>query len=76
MLAPCSLCHRHNLSSVSYICEAAPISLFQAPNRLNELQKVHSEFPFILIDKSTLTCLTDQSWHVLKSCYTSGAPQK
>ena len=60
--------HRRNLTSVSNVCEAAPISLFWAPNGLNELP----EFPFNLIGKSTMAFLTGQSWRVLKSWYTCG----
>ena len=64
-----SLRHRRNLNSVSNVCEAAPISLFWAPNGLNELP----EFPFNLIGKSTMAFLTGQSWGVLKSWYTGGS---
>ena len=39
---------------------------------LKELPKMSFEFPFNLIGKSTMAFLTDQSWHVLKSCYTGG----
>jgi len=38
---------RRNLTSVGTVCEAAPRSLFWAPNRLNELPEVRFEFPFI-----------------------------
>ena len=72
MLAPGSLHHRHNLTLVSNVCEAALISWFWASNRLNKLPEVHFEFPFILIDKSTVASLTGQSWRVLKSWYTGG----
>ena len=72
MLAPGSLHHRHNLTLVSTVCEAALISWFWASNRLNKLPEVHFEFPFILIDKSTVASLTGQSWRVLKSWYTGG----
>ena len=34
------------------------ISLFCAPNRLNELPHVHFEYPFNLIGKSTMAFLT------------------
>ena len=41
-----SLPHRCNLSSVySNICETVPISLFWAPNRLNELTETFQIFP-------------------------------
>ena len=53
-----SLRRRCHLTSVSGVCEAAPISLFWAPNGLNELPEVHFEFPFILIGKSTMTFST------------------
>ena len=42
----------------------------------NELLEGHFEFPFILIGKSTMAFLTGQSWHVLKSWYTAGSPNK
>ena len=42
-----------------------------APNELNDLPEApFEEFPFILIGKWTMTFLTGQSWHVLKSWYT------
>ena len=56
--------------------QAAPKSLFWAPDGLDELAEVHFEFPFILIGKSTMTFLTGQSWHVLKSWYTAGGPEQ
>ena len=46
------------------------MSLFRAPNGLNELPEERSEFLFILIGKSTVAFLTGQSWRVLKSWYT------
>ena len=49
-----------------------PISLFWAPNGLNELPEVRFELPFILIGKSTMALLTGQSWRILKSWYTGG----
>ena len=40
-----SLPHRHNLTSVySNICETGPISLFWAPNGLNELMEMFQIF--------------------------------
>ena len=51
-------------------------SLLWTPNGLNELQEERFEFPFILIGKSTMTFLTGQSWHVLKSWYTARGPQQ
>ena len=71
-----SLRRRRNLTSVSSVCEAAPISLFWAPNGLNELPEVRFEFPFILIGKSTMTLSTGQSWRLLKSWYTGGGPEQ
>jgi len=65
-----SLCRRCNLTSVSNICKAAPLSLFWAHSGLKELQAERFEFPFILIDKSITAFLPGQSWHILKSCYT------
>ena len=49
-----SLRCRRNLTSVSNVCEAALISMFRAPNGLNELPEVRVEFPFILIDQSAM----------------------
>ena len=49
-----SLRCRRNLTSVSNVCEAAPISMFRAPNGLNELPEVRVEFPFTLIDQSAM----------------------
>ena len=34
------------------------------------------QFPFILIGKSTMAFLTDQSWRVLKYGYTAGGPEQ
>ena len=51
------------------------MSLFRAPNGLNELPEERSEFLFILIGKSTVAFLTGQSWRVLKSWYTGGPEQ-
>ena len=56
-----SLRRRRNLTSVSNVCEAAPISLFQAPNKLNELPEMHYVFSFNLTVKSTMAFLTRQS---------------
>ena len=55
-----SLRCRRNLTSVSNVCEAAPISMLQAPNGLNELPEVRVEFTFILIDQSAMAFLTGQ----------------
>ena len=52
--------------------QAVPISLFWAPNGLNELPELRFEFHFNLIGKSTMAFLTDQSWRVFKSWYTGG----
>ena len=48
---PYSLRHRRNLTSVSKVCEAAPISLIWVTNRLNEWPVVPFKFPFIQIGK-------------------------
>ena len=72
VFVPIRLCRRRNLTTVSNVCEAAPISLFWAPDALNELPEVRFEFPFILIGKSTIAFWTGQSWRVLKSWYTGG----
>ena len=56
-----SLCHRHNLTSVSNhgnVCEAAPRFLSWAPNGLSELPEVRLEFLFSLIGQSTMAFLT------------------
>ena len=71
-----SLRRRRNLTPVSDVCEAAPRSLFCAPNGLKELPEMCFEFPFILIGKCTKAFLTGQSWHVLKSWYTAGDPEQ
>ena len=63
-------CHRRSLTSVSNVCEAAPISLFWAASRLNELLEMYFQFPFILIGKSTMAFLTGQSCCILKCWYT------
>ena len=47
----------NRLVTVSNVCEAAPKSLFRTPG-LNELPE---EFPFILIDKSTMAFLRGQN---------------
>ena len=39
--------------------------MFWAPNGLDELRKFVFEFPFILIDKSTMPFLTGKSWSAL-----------
>ena len=43
---------------------------------MDELPVVRFKFPFILIGKSTVAFLKDQSWHVLKSWYTSVGPKQ
>ena len=53
-----SLRHRRNLTLISNICEAAPLSLFWAPNGLDELPEERFDFPFILIGKLTMAFLT------------------
>ena len=47
-----SLRHRSNLTPVSNVCKAEPISLFWAPNGLNESPEMRFEFPFNLIGKN------------------------
>ena len=64
-----SVCCRRNLTPVSSVCEAAPLSLFCTGHGLNELPEMHCEFPFNLIGKSTMDFLTGQSWRALKSCW-------
>ena len=71
-----SLRRRRNLTQVSIACEAAPRSLLWDPNGLNKLPEVRLRFPFNLIGKSIMAFLTDQSWRVLKFCYTGGGPEQ
>ena len=54
----------HNLALLSNTYEAAPISLFWAPNGVNELPEVRFEFPFILIGQWAMAFLIGQSWRV------------
>ena len=61
-MTPDCLRLRCNLTAVSDVCEAAPISLFGAANGLNRLPEVRFEFPFNLIGKSRIAFLTGQSW--------------
>ena len=62
---------------VSNVCEAVPISLFQAFNRLNEITgnafriSLHPDWQ---IDRSFF--LTSQSWCLMKSWYTGGGPEQ
>lgn len=49
----CSLCHRHNLTPVSYVCEVVLMSLFLALNELNKLLEIHFKYPFHLTGKFT-----------------------
>ena len=46
--------------------------MFWAPNGFNNLPEMRYEFLFILIGKSTMAFLTDQSRRALKSRYTGG----
>ena len=66
----------HVMESVSNFCEASLISLFWAPNGLNEISEARFEFPFIFFGKSTMTFLKAPSWGVLKSWYTGGDPEQ
>ena len=67
---------RHWKSTLSNVCEAAPIFLFCAPNGPNELLEVRFEFSFVLIGKSTMVFSTGQSCCALKSWYTGGGPEQ
>ena len=49
--------HRRHLTPFSNVCEAAPISLFWAPNGLNELLEMRFKFPFNLIGKLIMASL-------------------
>ena len=71
-----SLLRRPYLTSVSNVYKAAPISLFWAPNGLNELLEIRFEFPFRLIGKLTMAFSRGQSWHVLKSWYKGWGPEQ
>ena len=61
-----SLRRRRNLTPVNNACEAAPRCL----------PEVRLRFPFNLIGKSIMAFLTDQSWRVVKFCYTVGGPER
>ena len=61
---PYSLRHKRNLTSVSKVCEAAPISLFWVTNGLNEWPVVRFKFPFIQIGKSTMAFVKGQSTRI------------
>ena len=53
---------RCSVSIFSNLCEAAPRSLFSAPNGFNELPNVaRFEFPFILIGKSIMAFLNTKA---------------
>ena len=67
---------RRNLTPVSNVFEAAPISLFWAPQRTQGIAGNTFEFPFNLIGKSTMAFLTGLSWRVLKSWYSGGGPEQ
>ena len=71
-----SLRRRRNLTPVNNACEAAPRCLLWDPNGLNKLPEVRLRFPFNLIGKSIMAFLTDQSWRVVKFCYTGGGPER
>ena len=66
----------NTLTPVSNVCKAALISSFWALNGLNELPEIRFKFLFSLITKSTMDFSTEQSWRVLKSWYTGGAPEQ
>ena len=72
----CSLHGRRNLTLVSNICEAAPMSLFWAHYGLNKLPEMHFIFAFNLIGKSTVAFLTGRSWCIPTSWYTAGSPKQ
>ena len=73
MIYTYSLRRSCNLTSVGDVCEAARISLFWAPNGLNELLEERFKF---LTGIWTMVFLTGQSWHLLKSWYTSVGPEQ
>jgi len=68
----CVACRRCYLTLISNVCEAAHISLFWAPNRLNELPEMRFEICFNLIGELTAAFLIGQLWHAVKSWYTVG----
>ena len=45
------------------------------PTDINESPEVRFQVPFVLIGKSTMVFLTNQSWRVFKFCYTAGGPE-
>ena len=49
-----NLRRRRNISPVTNICEAAPISVFWVPNGVNELPEMRSKFSSDLIGKLTM----------------------
>ena len=67
-----SLRRRRNISPVTNICEAAPISLFWAPNGVNELPEMRFKFSFNLIGKLTMAFFQANHGNVLKSWYRGG----
>ena len=69
----CVARHRCYLTPISNVCEAAHVSLFWAPNRLNELPEMRFEICFNLIGELTVAFLMGQSWHAIKSWYTGGS---
>ena len=71
----CVACHRCYLTPISNVCEAAHVSLFWAPNRLNELPEMRFEMCFNLIGELTVAFLMGQSWLAIKSWYTGGSAQ-
>lgn len=59
-----TLRREHNLALLSNIYEAAPISLFWAPNGVNELPEMRFAFPLVLTGQWSMAFLTGQSWRV------------
>ena len=72
-----SLPHGRNLTSVhSNMCETMPISLFWAPNRLNELMQMFQIFPQPDWQIKIMGFLTGQLCCILKYCYTGGSTEQ
>ena len=59
-----TLRRERNLALLSNVCEAAPISLFWAPNGVNELPEMRFAFPLVLTGQWAMAFLTGQSWRL------------
>ena len=76
-ICECSVRRRRNLTLVSNVSEAAPISACSGPpTDSRNYRNAFLKFSFNLIRKSTMAFLTGQSWRALKSGYTCGGPEQ